>query len=103
MMFLSVITGLIVVISTLMDYLFSFFQILFKRPMPPTGAVEIDEKEHIYAHPTCTKGLRDLSPTDAKTIHEAFLTGLRLRGDRPQYSFRQSSDQSFQSYTYKYE
>lgn len=102
-MFVSVITGLIIAISTVIDYIFSFFQILFKRPIPPTGAVEIDPVEHIYAHPDYRKRLKDLNSYDCKTIYECFLRGVQLSGDRPQLSSRQSSDHAFKSYTYKYE
>ncbi|CAF0960745.1 unnamed protein product [Rotaria magnacalcarata] len=99
--FVSVITGLVIAISTVIDYIFSFFQIIFKKPLIPTGAVEIDPIEHIYAHPDCTKGLKDHSSYDVKTVYEALLNGLRLSGDRPQFSYRQSSDEPFKFYTYK--
>ncbi|CAF3770043.1 unnamed protein product [Rotaria sordida] len=71
------------------------------KPIPPTGAVEIDPKEHIYAHPKYTKQLLDPSTFNVQTIYEVILHGLRLSGDRPQFSYRQSSDQPFKSYTYK--
>ncbi|CAF5187283.1 unnamed protein product [Rotaria magnacalcarata] len=100
-MFLSVITGLIIAISSVMDYFFSLLHILFKKPMRPEGVVEIDPIEHIYVHPECTKGLKDYSSNCATTAYESFLSGLRLSGDRPQFSYRQSSDEPFKSYTYK--
>ncbi|CAF1938286.1 unnamed protein product [Rotaria magnacalcarata] len=100
-MAVSIITGLVIAISTIIDYIFSLFQILFKKPIPPTGAVEIDPVEHIYVHPDCTKGLKDFSSHAAKTIHEIFLNSVRLYGDRPQFSYRQSSDEPFKFYTYK--
>ncbi|CAF2063700.1 unnamed protein product [Rotaria magnacalcarata] len=84
-----------------MDYFFSLLHILFKKPIRPAGAVEIDPIEHIYVHPECTKGLKDYSSNCATTAYESFLSGLRLSGDRPQFSYRQSSDEPFKSYTYK--
>ncbi|CAF2518985.1 unnamed protein product [Rotaria sp. Silwood2] len=84
-----------------MDYIFSLFQIIFKKPLPPTGAIEIDSKEHIYAHPDYVNELQDCSSFGVNTIYEVILHGLRLGGDRPQFSYRQSSDQPFKSYTYK--
>ncbi|CAF5133135.1 unnamed protein product, partial [Rotaria sp. Silwood1] len=70
-------------------------------PIPPTGAVEIDPKEHIYAHPKYTDRLLDTNTLDVKTIYEVLLHGIQLGPDRPQFSFRHSSDQPFKSYTYK--
>ncbi|CAF5120664.1 unnamed protein product, partial [Rotaria sp. Silwood1] len=84
-----------------MDYIFSLFQILFKKPLPPKSAVEVDPKEHIYAHPDYINGLEDLSSFGVRTIYEALLHGMQLGSDRPQFSYRQSSDQPFKSYTYK--
>ncbi|CAF2567088.1 unnamed protein product [Rotaria sp. Silwood2] len=84
-----------------MEYFFSLFQIIFKRPIPPTGAVEIDSKEHIYAHPKHANRLLDSSTFDVQTIYEVLLHGIQLSGDQPQFSFRQSSDEQFKSYTYK--
>ncbi|CAF1497514.1 unnamed protein product, partial [Rotaria sordida] len=34
-------------------------------------------------------------------MYEVILHGIQLSGDRPQFSYRQSSDQPFKSYTYK--
>ncbi|CAF0796736.1 unnamed protein product [Rotaria sp. Silwood1] len=100
-MSVAIITGLVIVISALMEHFFSLFQIIFKRPIPPTGAVEIDPKEHIYAHPKYTDRLLDTNTLDVKTIYEVLLHGIQLGPDRPQFSFRHSSDQPFKSYTYK--
>ena len=99
--FVSVITGLIIAISTVINHFFSLLYILLKKPIRPRGAVEIDPIEHIYTHPDCTKGLKDYSSNCVTTAYESFLSGLRLSGDRPQFSYRQSSDEPFKSYTYK--
>jgi hypothetical protein len=100
-MFAVIITILVIAISILMEYCFSFFQILFKKPIPPKGAVEIDANEHIYAHPDYVDKLQDPSTFDVHTIYDVILHGLKNGGDRPQFSYRQSSDQPFKSYTYK--
>ncbi|CAF0850825.1 unnamed protein product [Rotaria sp. Silwood1] len=100
-MFVSIITGLVVVISALLNYLFSLLQILFKKPLPPKSAVEIDSKEHIYVHPDFANGTQDLSSLDAKTLYEVILHGIQLGGNRPHFSYRQSSDQTFKSYSHK--
>lgn len=100
-MIIPIIIAILIVIITLLDRVFSLFEILFKRPSKPTGAIEIDPVEHIYSHPASTKGLKDLSSFGAKTIYEIILNGVRLYGDRPQFSYRHSSDEQFKSYTYK--
>lgn len=100
-MITAIITGLIVAISIFIEYFVSIFEILFKKPLPPRGAVEIDAKEHIYAHPDYVDQLQDPRTFDVKTIYEVCLHGLKLSGDRPQFSYRQSSDQPFKYYTYK--
>jgi len=101
MMFAAIITGLVIAISALIEFFFSLFQILFKKPLPPKGAVEIDTDEHIYAHPDYVKKLQDSSTFDVQTLYEVILRGLEKSGDRPHFSYRQSSDQPFKSYTYK--
>jgi hypothetical protein len=101
MIFAATITGLVIVISTLIEFCFSFSQILFKKPLSPKGAVEIDANEHIYAHPDYTDQLQDHRSFGVETLYEAFLHGLKISRDRPLFSFRQSSDQPFKSYTYK--
>ncbi len=100
-MLAAIITILVIAISVLIEYYFSFFQILFKKPLSPKGAVEIDANEHIYAHPDCTDQLQDIKSFGIQTIYEALLHGLKIAGDRPLFSFRQSSNQPFQSYTHK--
>lgn len=96
-----IIIATLIIIISLLDYLFSLFQILFKNPIRPTAAAEIDSKEHIYAHPSCTKQLKDHSSYDVKTMYEILVKAFTSYGDRPQFFFRHSSDQPFQSYTYK--
>ena len=100
-MFAAIITVLVIAISVLIEYCFSFLQILFKKPLPPKGAVEIDTKEHIYAHPDCIDHLHDPKSFGIQTIYEVLLRGLKTAGDRPLFSFRQSSDQPFKSYSHK--
>jgi hypothetical protein len=99
--FAATITGFLIAISVLIEFCFSLFQMLFKKPLPPKGAVEIDPNEHIYAHPDYAKQLQDPSTFDVHTIYDVLLRGLDLSGDRPQFSYRHSSDQPFKSYTYK--
>ncbi|CAF3393097.1 unnamed protein product [Rotaria socialis] len=100
-MCIGIITGVVIVVSILMEYFFSLFKILLKRPLSPTGAQEIDAEEHIYAHPKYAKQLMDPRTFDVQTIYEILLNGLRLSGDRPQFSYRYSSNEKFKSYTYK--
>lgn len=100
-MLVSIITGLVMAITAFFEFLFSLSQIIFKKPLPPKGAVEIDPNEHIYAHPDYAKQLQDPSTFDVHTIYDVLLRGLDLSGDRPQFSYRYSSDQPFKSYTYK--
>jgi hypothetical protein len=100
-LFATIIGGLVLAIRVLIEFCFSFFQILFKKPLSPKGAVEIDTNEHIYAHPDYTDQLQDHRSFGVQTTHEAFLHGLKIAGNRPLFSFRQSSDQSFKSYSYK--
>jgi len=99
--FAAIVSGLIIAISVLIEFFFSILKILFKRPIPPKGAVEIDANEHIYAHPDYADQLQDPNTFDVHTIYEVYLKGLQLSGDQPQFSYRESSDQPFQSYTYK--
>ncbi|CAF4242216.1 unnamed protein product, partial [Adineta steineri] len=82
----------------LIEYCFSFFQILFKKPLSPKGAVEIDSNEHIYAHPDYTEKLQDPKVFGIKTIYEAILHGLKLAGDHPLFSTRQASNPPFKSH-----
>lgn len=100
-LFVSIITGLVITISILIEFFFSIFQIFFKKPLSPKGAVQIDATEHIYAHPDYAIKLEDHRAFGAKTTYEALLHGLKLSGDQPSISFRNSSDQPFQSYSHK--
>jgi hypothetical protein len=97
-----IIAVVVIAISALMEYLFSFFEILFKRPLSPKGAVEIDPVEHIYAHPDYTGQLQDPDSFDVKTVYEALRRGQGIDPGRPQFSYRSASDQPFKSYTYKF-
>ncbi len=97
----GIITGLVILISVLIEYFTSLLQIIFKKPLSPKGAVEIDSNEHIYAHPDYADRLQDHHQFGVQTIYEALLHGLKVAGNRPLFSFRQSSDQPFQSYSHK--
>ncbi len=99
--FAAIVTGLVIAISALIEFFFSFFQILLKKPVLPKSAVEIDPNEHIYAHPDYTHQLQDHRSFGVQTIYEVILHGLKIAADRPHFSFRQSSDQPFKSYTHK--
>ncbi len=100
-MLAAIITGLVIAISALIEFFFSLLEIIFKKPIPPKGAVEIDPVEHIYAHPDYVEKLQDGSTFNVRTVYEVLLHGLKKSGDQPQFSYRQSSDQPFKSYTYK--
>ena len=100
-MFAVIITIVVIVISFILQYCFSLLKILFKRPLPPKGAVEIDPIEHIYAHPDFTRQLKDPKTLDVTTVYDVLQRGLKLAANRPQFSFRSSSNEKFQSYTYK--
>ena len=95
------ITGLVIVITALIEHFFSVFQILFKKPFSPKGAVEIDSNEHIYAHPDYARQLQDSKTFDVHTIYEVLQHGLQLSRDKPQFSFRYASNEKFKSYTYR--
>jgi len=99
--FAATITGFLIAISVLIEFCFSLFQMLFKKPLPPKGAVEIDPNEHIYAHPDYTDQLQDHRSFGVETIYEALLHGLNIAQNRPLFSFRQSSNQPFKSYSHK--
>ena len=69
--------------------------------MNTRGAVEIDPVEHIYVHPDYIEELRDHRQFHLETAHDILEYGTKQFSDRALFSFRSSSDQSFQSYTYK--
>lgn len=97
----GILTSLVVLISTFIERFCSILQILFKKPLLPKSAVEIDSKEHIYAHPDCVNQLQDYRQFGVRTCYEAILHGLKIAKDRPLFAFRQSSNEPFQSYTHK--
>ena len=101
MTFIAIVTVTVVAISLALQYFFSFFRILFTKPIPPKGAVEIDAQQHIYAHPDFTDQLQDPGTLDVKTVYDILLRGLKIAAERPLFSYRQDSDQPFKSYTYK--
>ena len=97
----AVITGLVLLISLILQFGFKLFKILFTPPLPKIGAVEIDKKEHIYAHPDYTTKLKDFKSIGVETLYDVLLRGLKVSADRPLFSFRSSSEEKFKSYTYK--
>ena len=101
MILVAIVTIAVVAISLALQHFFSFFRILFTKPILSKGAVEIDPKEHIYAHPDFTDKLQDPNTLDVKTVYDTILHGLKIGADRPLFSYRQESGQPFKSYTYK--
>ena len=97
----AVITGLVIGITWLLNSCFSIFKIIFQKPAQRKGAVEIDPQEHVYAHPDYTDKLKEFSSIGLQTLYDVLQRGLKVGGDRPQFSYRQSSDEPFKSYTYK--
>ena len=63
--------------------------------------MRIDTKEHIYTHPDYVDKLQDFSSIGVQTLYDVYLRGLNMGGDRPQFSYRDSSDEPFKSHTYK--
>jgi hypothetical protein len=100
-LFPAIVTVLVIVVSYLLNSATKILKILFTRPIQRNGAVEIDKKEHIYSHPDFTTALQDFDTMEYKTLYDVLQRGLKIAGDRPQFSYRHSSDQPFQSYTYK--
>jgi hypothetical protein len=96
----AIITGLVALVSYLIVST-KILKIIFMKPIKRKGAVEIDEKEHIFAHPEYTDKLQDLNTLGVRTLYEIVLHGVKVGGDRPQFSFRSSSNEKFKSYTYK--
>ncbi|UJR30975.1 hypothetical protein I4U23_018487 [Adineta vaga] len=101
LIFTTVITGLVIIFSLLLNSTTKIFTILFTKPVKKKGAVEVDTKEHIYAHPDHTDKLQDFDSVGVQTLYDVFLRGLRIGGDRPQFSYRTSSDEPFKSYSFK--
>lgn len=97
----ALITSVVVGISLLLEFGCKIFKILFTSPLPNKGAVEIDRNEHIYAHPDYTTKLKDFNSIGVQTIYDVLRRGLQVGADRPHFSFRSSSNEPFQSYTYK--
>ena len=100
-MFTAIITGLVLVITWLLNSTTKILKIIFNRRVQQTGAVEIDTKEHIYSHPDYTNKLKEFSSIGKETLYDVLRHGLKLGGDRPLFSFRNSSQEKFQSYSYK--
>ncbi|CAF1395506.1 unnamed protein product [Adineta steineri] len=92
---------MIIVAGIFIKYCYELFEIILAKPAVSKGAVEIDINEHIYAHPDYIEGLQDPRTFDVHTIYEALLHGFKINSNRPLFSFRESSDYSFTSYTYR--
>jgi hypothetical protein len=101
LIFTGVITGLVILVSLLLNSTTKLFKIIFTKPVKRKGAVEIDKNEHIYAHPDYTDKLQDFNSIGVTTLYDVFLRGLKIGGDRPQFSYRHSSEEAFKSYSYK--
>ena len=98
---IALFTGLAIGISFFLNFFFAIFKILFTKPIPPKGAVEIDKKEHIFAHPDYTTKLKEFKSIGVQSLYDVLERGLRAGGDRPQFSFRNSSEEKFKSLSYK--
>jgi hypothetical protein len=96
----AIITGLVLVVTWLLNSSTKIFKIIFTRPVKQKGAVEIDTKEHIYSHPDFTDKLQDFNSIGVQTLYDVILRGLKVGKDRPLFSYRNSSEEKFQSYTY---
>ncbi|CAF4026108.1 unnamed protein product [Adineta steineri] len=91
-----------IILANSIIIIFAFiYAYLFCKPVKRKGAVEIDTKEHIYAHPDFADKLEDLSSIGLNTLYDVFLRGFKMGADRPQFSYRQSSDEPFKSYSFK--
>ncbi|CAF1423303.1 unnamed protein product [Adineta ricciae] len=99
-MFTVLIAVFVVFTTVLLEYLFSFLRILLKKPLSPTGAVEIDLTEHIYAHPDCTQHLQETKAFGVDTLYGVLQHGIQLAAKKPLFSYREASNQSFKSYTH---
>jgi len=97
----AIVTGLIIVVSYLLNSTTKIFKILFTKPIKRKGAIEIDKNEHIYANPDPIDKSDDIASTGIKTVYDVLQRGLKAGGDRPQFSYRYSSNEPFKSYTYK--
>jgi hypothetical protein len=99
-LFPAIITVLVALVTYLIVYT-KILKIIFTKPLKRKGAVEIDKKERIYAHPDFTDKLQDYNSLEVKTLYDILLRGIKIGGDRPQFSYRYSSDEKFKSYSYK--
>lgn len=99
-MFTVLLAVFVVFTTALLEYLFSFFRIFLKKPLSPTGAVEIDLTEHIYAHPDCTQHLQETKAFGVDTLYGVLQHGIQLAAKKPLFSYREASNQSFKSYTH---
>ena len=99
-MFTVLLAIFLVFTTVLLEYLFSFLRILLKKPLSPTGAVEIDHIEHIYAHPDCTQHLQEIKAFGVDTLYGVLQNGIQLAAKKPLFSYREASNQSFKSYTH---
>lgn len=96
-----VIVAIVVVFVSYLVKSTKLLKILLTKPVRRKGAVEIDPVEHIYAHPDCADKLQDFESLGLESLYDVVKEGMKNGGDRPLFSFRNSSAESFQSYTYK--
>lgn len=97
----AIVTGLVLLFTYVLNSSTRLFKILFTQPLKRKGAVEIDSNEHIYAHPDYTDKLEDFSSLGVQTLYDVVQHGVQAGGDRPQFSYRNSSEEKFKSYSYK--
>lgn len=97
----AIITIVVIAFTYLLNSSTKILKILFTKPVKRKGAVEIDTKERIYAHPDFADKLQDFNTIGVQTLYDVILRGLKVGGDRPQFSYRNSSDEKFKSYSFK--
>jgi hypothetical protein len=87
------------------------YRILFRTNTPRfssaainyKGAVQVDVNERIFAHPNHATNLQDHRAFEVTTAYDVLQRSIQLYGNRKLFSFRNSSQDAFQSYSYKYD
>lgn len=72
------------------------------RKISSNGAIKLDTDQHIFTHPEYSKELFDYKKSGVTTLYEIIKRAANIYGTRPFFSYRNSFDQRFQSYTYRY-
>lgn len=73
----------------------------YQRHLSTSGAVEIDQKEHIFAHPNFIQQVQDHRSFGVRTAYDIINQSGKTYSDRILFSYRSTSNQTFQSLTYK--